>query len=216
MRLVLPRLYVILDAAQTKRPIGELADELFVAGARLFQYRNKAATGKELLEVSRLLAEGMGARGARFLVNDRPDVAVLAGASGAHLGQEDMPPEDGRAVLGLSRLLGVSTHNREQFQVAVKTSADYIAVGPIFATGSKQNPDPVVGTALLKELRVLTEKPIVAIGGITLERAGEVIEAGADSVAVISDILGAADPGERTQRFLEVLDAARPRTQTEA
>lgn len=211
MRIVLPRLYVILDAAQAKRPIGELADELFAAGARLFQYRDKMATGKELLQVSRLLAERLVSRGASFLVNDRPDVAVLAGASGAHLGQEDVSPEDGRAILGASRLLGVSTHNREQFEVAMKTSADYIAVGPIFPTGSKQNPDPVVGTGLLKELRRLTEKPIVAIGGITLERAGEVIEAGADSAAVISDILGAADPGERARQFLDALGAARSR-----
>lgn len=210
MRLQLPRLYVLLDAAQAKVPVMDLADELFAAGARLFQYRNKAAPGRELLEVSRGLAERLVARGAKFLVNDRPDVAVLAGASGAHLGQEDLPPEDGRAVLGASRLLGISTHNREQFQTAMKTSADYIAVGPIFPTVSKSNPDPVVGTALLKELRELTEKPIVAIGGITLERAGEVIEAGADSVAIISDILGAADPGERTRQFLDALEAAAP------
>jgi thiamine-phosphate pyrophosphorylase len=210
MRLQLPRLYVLLDAGQAKVPMTELADELLEAGARLFQYRNKTAPGRELLEVSRGLAERLVARGARFLVNDRPDVAVLAGASGAHLGQEDVPVEDGRAVLGPARLLGVSTHNREQFQIAAKTSADYIAVGPIFPTGSKSNPDPVVGTALLKELRELTEKPIVAIGGITLARAGEVIEAGADSVAVISDILGAADPAERARQFLDALEAAAP------
>jgi thiamine-phosphate pyrophosphorylase len=104
--------------------------------------------------------------------------------------------------------IGASTHNLEQFRRAGATSADYIAVGPIFATTSKANPDPVVGLELIRQVRHLTEKPIVAIGGITLERAASVIEAGADSVAVIRDVVSAAKPGERARRFLDILDAA--------
>ena len=115
------------------------------------------------------------------------------------MGQDDLSVEQARTIVGQDRWVGVSTHNRQQFERAAASSADYVAIGPIFATTSKANPDPVVGTALLRELRSLTKKPIVAIGGITLERAAEVIEAGADSVAVISDILGASDPAAASQ-----------------
>ena len=212
MRLVLPKLYVILDAALAATPVPELADQLYSSGVRLFQYRNKNAPAREVLQTAKEIAERVVSRDAKFFVNDRPDIAALAGASGVHLGQEDLSPEDGRAVLGLNRLLGISTHNRAQFEAAIATSADYVAIGPIFETESKVNPDPVVGTALLKELRPLTEKPIVAIGGITLERAGEVIQAGADSAAVISDILRANDPVVRASQFLEALQNTRTRS----
>lgn len=211
MPLVLPRLYVILDAALADAPVEQLAENLFAAGVRLIQYRDKRASGGELLRNARTIAERVVTRGATFMVNDRPDVAYLAGASGVHVGQDDVGAEDARAVVGPSKLVGVSTHNRGQFEAALETSTDYLAVGPIFATGSKENADPAVGTALLKELRRLTERPIVAIGGITLERAREVIEAGADAVAVISDILRAADPAKRAGEFLEVLGASRSR-----
>jgi thiamine-phosphate pyrophosphorylase len=111
-------------------------------------------------------------------------------------------------VMGAPKLVGISTHNFEQFQQAAATSADYIAVGPVFSTGTKANPDPVIGTNFIRQVRPLTEKPIVAIGGITLERAAEVIEAGADSVAVISDILRAHDPGKRARQYIDLLEAA--------
>ena len=112
------------------------------------------------------------------------------------------------SVIGPGKLVGVSTHNREQFQRATATSVDYIAVGPIFSTSTKANPDPVVGTEFVRQIRPLTDKPIVAIGGITLERAAEVIRAGADSVAVVSDVLRAPDPGARARQYLDLLDAA--------
>jgi len=143
-----------------------------------------------------------------LIVNDRADVAALAGANGVHVGQEDLGVEQARAVIGDSRWIGVSTHNLEQFERATGTSADYIAVGPVFSTATKTNPDPVVGIDFIRRVRALTEKPIVAIGGITLERAAEVIEAGADSVAVISDILRAPDPGARASQYIHVLEAA--------
>jgi thiamine-phosphate pyrophosphorylase len=142
-------------------------------------------------------------------VNDRPDVAFLAGASGVHVGQDDLEVEQARRVLGEDKLVGVSTHNLDQFERAAKSSADYIAVGPVFGTFSKANPDPVVGLDFLCRVRALTDKPIVAIGGITLDRAAAVIEAGADAVAVISGILNAPDPFERAKQYLKTLEAAK-------
>ena len=208
MRLVLPWLYVILDAALLTVSETECAQKLVEAGVRLLQYRDKAASSRELLEASKRLSNILAPRGISFLVNDRADVAALAGATGVHVGQEDLGVEDARKVVGAKRLVGVSTHNRAQFEQAAATSADYIAVGPIFTTSTKENPDPVVGTDLIREVRLLTTKPIVAIGGITLERAADVIRAGADSVAVIGDILRAADPGARARQYIELLEAA--------
>jgi thiamine-phosphate pyrophosphorylase len=216
-RLVLPRLYVILDAAllnqaQTKQLEKECAEKLLAAGVRLLQYRDKTAGARELLEKSRAIAELACPNGALFFVNDRPDVAVLAGASGVHVGQHDLGVEQARAVMdqalaGQEKLVGISTHNLEQFAAAVATSADYIAIGPVFETRTKSNPDPVVGAELIRRARAATDKPIVAIGGITLQRAAEIIEAGADSVAVISDILLAKDPMERAAKYVAMLEA---------
>jgi thiamine-phosphate pyrophosphorylase len=208
MRLVLPRLYVILDAALLSQPETQMARSLADAGVRLLQYRNKSASSRELLEKSRLLAEGLVSRGVIFIVNDRPDVAALAGASGVHVGQDDLGVEAARSLLDQNAVVGISTHNAAQFRAAVSSSADYIAIGPIFATSSKANPDPVVGIETIREVRRLTDKPIVAIGGITLDRAQEVLAAGADSVAVISDILRAADPAVRARQYIDLLESA--------
>jgi thiamine-phosphate pyrophosphorylase len=208
MRLVLPRLYVILDAALLTIPDTDCAQKLAGAGVRLLQYRNKNGSTRELFDASKRLAALLLPQGVTFFVNDRTDVAALAGASGVHVGQEDLGVEAARSVIGPGKLVGVSTHNLEQFKRAAATSADYIAVGPVFATSSKANPDPVVGADFLRQARPLTDKPIVAIGGITLERAAEAIAAGADSVAVISDILLAPDPGSRARQYIQQLDAA--------
>jgi thiamine-phosphate pyrophosphorylase len=196
---------VILDAALLKQSEKVCAENLAAAGVRLLQFRDKRAGPRELLRKSRGLAELLCPQGVTFFVNDRADVANLAGASGVHVGQEDLAVEQARVVIGEAKLVGVSTHNREQFARAAKTTADYIAVGPIFATQTKENPDPVVGLELLRQARRLTDKPIVAIGGITLERAAEVIAAGADSVSVISDILQAPEPAARAAQYLELL-----------
>jgi thiamine-phosphate pyrophosphorylase len=211
MRLVMPRLYVILDAGRMTHSSEATAGQLIEAGVRALQYRNKGAGAREMLREARLVARRARAAGAEFFVNDRPDIAVLAEAAGVHVGQDDLSVEQARALVGQSRWVGVSTHNQEQFRAAMLTTADYIAVGPVFPTNSKQNPDPVVGTEFLRKMRPLTAKTIVAIGGITLERAGEVIAAGADSVAVISDILLAAEPALRAAEFLRILEAAKPR-----
>lgn len=178
----------------------------------MLQYRNKPAPARQYLERSRELAELLCPKGVSFIVNDRPDVAFLAGATGVHVGQDDLDAEAVRRVAGPSKLVGVSTHNLEQFERAAASSADYIAVGPIFNTSSKLDPDPVVGLGFLRKVRGLTEKPIVAIGGITLERAAAAIEAGADSVAVISGILNAPDPTQRAREYINTLEAVKHAT----
>jgi thiamine-phosphate pyrophosphorylase len=208
MRLVLPKLYVILDSALLTIPAPDCAQELADAGVRLLQYRDKTAPARDLLHSSRSLASLLAPQGITFIVNDRADVAVLAGTSGVHVGQDDLEVEHARALVGRERLVGVSTHNLDQFRAAAATSADYIAVGPVFATTSKANPDPVIGTEFIRRVRDISDKPIVAIGGITLENSAAVIQAGADSVAVISDILRAPDRGLRARQYLETLGAA--------
>lgn len=188
-----------------------MARELAQAGVKLLQYRSKTASARALLETSRGLAAELLPRGVSFLVNDRPDVAALSGADGVHVGQEDLPVELARRVVGPEKWVGVSTHNEEQFREAILTSADYVAVGPIFETSTKANPDPVVGIEFVRRMRKLTLKPLVAIGGVTLEWAAALIEAGADSVAVIGDILKAADPAARAAKYVETLEGVRSR-----
>lgn len=210
MSLVLPRLYVILDPAQIpQRPISEVCDILLAAGVKLIQYRNKAAASRTLFEHSVELVPRARRAGAQFIVNDRADIALAAGADGVHVGQDDLPVELARAVVGVGKCVGFSTHNIVQVKGADETSADYVAFGPLFATSSKDNPDPVVGLEGLRSARRATRKPLVAIGGITLERIPDVFEAGADSVAVISDILRAADIGSRAREFLKATERLR-------
>lgn len=207
-RLALLPLYVILDAALLPSDPIELTKKLLDAGARLFQYRDKTSSSRELLHASQALCMTVRQHGGTFLVNDRADISRLAGATGVHLGQDDLSVAAARDIVGADCLIGLSTHNLRQFAAAVESSADYIAVGPIFPTSGKQNPDPVVGVDLIRTVRKLTTKPIVAIGGITLERAREVIDAGADSVAVISDILKARNPADRVRQYLQLIPAA--------
>jgi thiamine-phosphate pyrophosphorylase len=207
-RLALPPLYVILDAALLPNDPVEFEKRLMEAGARLFQYRNKTAPAREVLQASQALGITAQQEGSSFVVNDRPDIARLAWANGVHVGQDDLDVAEARAIVGSDAIVGISTHNIEQFKAAADTDADYLAVGPVFETRSKEKADPVVGLELIREARKLTSKPIVAIGGITLERATEVIAAGADSVAVISDILAAKNPAARVKQYLEILPAA--------
>ncbi|HEY6269765.1 MAG TPA: thiamine phosphate synthase [Candidatus Acidoferrum sp.] len=207
-RLVLSRLYVILDAALLTVPETECAEKLAAAGVRLLQYRNKWASAREVFESSKRLSALLIPQGVTFVVNDRADVALAAEASGVHVGQDDLGVESARSVIGAGKLLGVSTHNLQQFKEAAATSTDYIAVGPVFSTSTKANPDPVVGIEMIRQVRSLTDKPIVAIGGITLECAAQVISAGADSVAVISDILLAPEPGVRARQYIDLLETA--------
>lgn len=211
MNLVLPRLYAIIDPTLVTTSELTLAEALAESGVELIQYRNKNASTRDLFEISRRLSDMLTPRGVRFIVNDRPDVALLAGAGGVHVGQEDLGVEQARAICAPPCWVGVSTHSLEQVAAADRTSADYIAFGPIFPTTTKQNPDAVVGTEMLRRARQMTAKPLVAIGGITIERAAEVYAAGADSLAVIRDLICAADPGARARQYLEVAVSAKSR-----
>jgi thiamine-phosphate pyrophosphorylase len=185
------------------------------SGVELLQYRNKRATSRELFDVSRTISARLARSSAsranvvRFIMNDRADIALLAKANGVHVGQLDLGVEDARAIVGPDAWVGVSTHSLEQIDAADKTSADYIAFGPVFPTRSKENPDPVVGLELLREARKHTRKPLVAIGGITLERAADTFRAGADSLAVARDLIASSDPAERAREFLS--EASRSR-----
>jgi thiamine-phosphate pyrophosphorylase len=204
MNLVFPRLYAILDPTLLTISELDLAEALAGSGVELIQYRNKTASSRQFFKISRQLSSALVPRGVRLIVNDRPDIALLADAGGIHVGQDDLSVEDARAIAGQDRWVGVSTHTLEQLAAADRTSADYIAFGPIFPTATKKNPDPVVGTELLRKARQMTKKPLVAIGGITLERAAEVYRAGADSLAVIRDLICAPNPGVRAREYLDV------------
>lgn len=196
-----PALYAILDPSLITDPVLAIAQKLADGGVQLIQLRDKRASPSSLYITARELSEFLAPRGVRFILNDRPDIAVLAGASGVHVGQEDVPVQDARNICGDSRWVGVSTHNMDQLREADLTSADYIAVGPIFPTSTKANPDPVVGIEFLREARRLTKKPLVAIGGITLQTAADVFRAGADSVAVIRDLSSADDIASRAREY---------------
>jgi thiamine-phosphate pyrophosphorylase len=201
---MLPRLYPILDSAcfPNSAALFIAAEELVAAGCTLLQYRNKSGDARRMLDEARELRVRLGPT-VKLIMNDRADLCIAAGFEGLHVGQDDLLPKSARRIIGADRCLGVSTHNPEQLAEADKTSADYLAIGPIFATGSKANPDPMVGPDGLRRARELTRKPLVAIGGITRANARSVIDAGADSVAVISDLL--RDPGKSAGEFLRVL-----------
>jgi thiamine-phosphate pyrophosphorylase len=217
--IVLPRLYPILDAGSFFDAFGLIAaaEALASAGATLIQYRNKSGNAKVMLEHARVLKQHLRCNSnatkdaalewatgsVRLVMNDRADLCLAAEFDGVHVGQEDLSPEATRRIIGPDRWLGVSTHNPEQLREAALTSADYLAIGPVFATSSKDQPDPVVGLEGVRRARALTRKPLVAIGGITRTNAASVIEAGADSVAVISDLL--REPRKSAEEFFRIL-----------
>ena len=207
--LKLPRLYAIADAqvlAARGVALGDFARGLRDAGVSLVQYRNKTGSPQEILRAAAILRETFAGSGAKLIMNDRADLAVLTTFGGVHVGQDDLSPVDARAIVGAGRIVGVSTHNDAQVRAANDSCADYIAIGPVFATGTKENPDPVVGLEGIRRARTLTNKPRVAIGGILRENARSVIDAGADSVAVISALLSPNETIEQTARdFLTVL-----------
>ena len=207
--ILLPRLYAIVDSSVHLSTQGLLAfaEELIAGGCTLLQYRNKGGNARLMLEqateLRRLSRARVPAPHVRLIMNDRADLCLTAEFDGVHVGQGDLSPESVRAIIGTDRWLGVSTHNPEQLREADLTSADYLAIGPVFATFSKEKPDPVVGLEGVRRARQLTRKPLVAIGGITRANAVSVIEAGADSVAVISDLL--RQPGKSAEEFFRIL-----------
>lgn len=226
----LPRLYPIVDASffAGSAAIVTFAKALASAGCTVLQYRNKSGNSRGMLDHARELrrsfprlrdshvskpqrdpspSHSRNSAGkeisVRLIMNDRADLCIAAEFDGVHVGQDDLSPQSVRMIVGPARWLGVSTHNPEQLHAADLTSADYVAIGPVFATNTKERPDPVVGLAGVRQARTLTRKPLVAIGGITRANAASVIEAGADSVAVISDLLH--EPGKSAEEFFRIL-----------
>jgi thiamine-phosphate pyrophosphorylase len=182
----LPAFYPIIDADLVSAV--DAAEAMLQAGARILQYRKKSFFSRAAFEEAGRIAELCRGAGALFVVNDRADIAILLNAA-LHLGQDDLAPAHARRILPAGSIIGFSTHNEQQLRAADLEPVDYLAIGPIFATGSKQNPDPVVGLDRLRSLRSITAKPLVAIGGITRDLAPLVFEAGADSVAIIGDLI---------------------------
>jgi thiamine-phosphate pyrophosphorylase len=187
----LPRVYPILD---TQSVTARACDPRAVArawldgGARILQYRHKGAWTRAIFEQAEQIAAGCREQGAMFVINDRADIARLMGA-GLHVGQDDLAPGDARSLLGPGGFLGYSTHNPDQLDAAAVQPVNYVAIGPVFATASKDRPDPTIGLHDLKSWCRRCDRPLVAIGGITRETAPAVFAAGADSIAVIGDLL---------------------------
>jgi thiamine-phosphate pyrophosphorylase len=191
-RLGVPRFYPILDAGFLLRagiPMERFARELRDAGVRFLQYRDKDASDELLLERAALLREIFPASDSCLILNDRVPLVVAAGFDGVHVGQEDVSPVEARALLGPGVIIGVSTHGERQLFSAKDSPVDYVAIGPVFATSSKLVPDPVVGLEGVRAARAISDKPVVAIGGIGRSNCVAVMQAGADSVAVISDLV---------------------------
>jgi thiamine-phosphate pyrophosphorylase len=205
-RLVLPRFYPILDAGlllTTGLSIEEFARELRAAGIRFLQYRDKEAADELLLERAAVLRRIFPSSDSCLILNDRVPLVLPAGYDGVHVGQEDLSPLEARVMLGPGVVVGISTHGERQLLDAADSPVDYVAIGPVFATSSKQVPDPVVGLEGVRLARALTDKPLVAIGGISRVNCASVVEAGADSVAVISDLL--PSPGKSVEEFFAQL-----------
>jgi thiamine-phosphate pyrophosphorylase len=204
-----PTLYVVLDRTAARgRDLDDLLAAVIEGGCRMVQLREKAWPSGRLLPLARRLRERCARAGVTFVVNDRVDLAVAAGADGVHVGQEDLPAPDARALLRPGMLLGVSTHGVEQARSAQTAGADYVAVGAMFPTATKPAFE-LVGTALVRTLRPEIRVPLIGIGGITHDNVTDVVRAGADGVAVISAVCAAPDPTAATRRFLELIRSAR-------
>ena len=212
------RLYAIVDTGLLgDRVVPGAVEALLAGGVRLLQYRHKGPFMRRHFDDCRAIAEMARSAGALFLVNDRADAALLAGAGGVHVGQDDLPPVRVRGFLPADQRIGFSTHNLEQACAGARLPVDYLAIGPVFPTATKERPDTVIGLATVRACRDAIRAaaaeagkpapPLVAIGGITLDNAHSVLAAGADAVAVARDLLSAGDLRERARQFVERLDS---------
>lgn len=210
-RASLPPLYAITDLGLSGAVShSELAATLYGAGVRLVQIRDKIMPDALLCDQAAGAARCAGACGGLLIVNDRVDIALAAGAQGVHLGDEDMPADAARRIAGDRLIIGVSTHGEEEALAAAAGPADYIALGPIFASSTKRTGRRLLGPGAVARVRARTDRPLVAIGGITLDTAGELLQAGADSVAVIADLYRDPDIPARIGAFLVALERLRP------
>lgn len=210
---MIPAFYPVLDTA-VSLPAVVAAEAILEAGARILQFRHKGIFSRQIFEEATNIASLCRGAGALFVINDRADIAMLLEAA-LHLGQDDLPPSDARRIMPSDRIIGFSTHNAGQLLAADREPVNYLAIGPIFGTTSKQNPDPVVGIERLRALRPLTKKPLVAIGGIRRTTAPAVFEAGADSVAIIGDLypqpLTKASLRARAEEWLAICSSRKSR-----
>lgn len=197
------RLYLVTDASD-KRDYAAFLAEVIEAGVGMVQLRDRALTDKELIAVARVFAQACRDNGALFIVNDRVDIALLSGADGVHVGQDDAQPDDVRKITGADFIIGLSTHTPDQIDAANKTSADYIGVGPIFETPTKPG-RPAVGLDLVRYAARAAQKPFFAIGGIDSSTAASVVDAGAQSISVLRAISTAADPAAATRELVDAL-----------
>ena len=207
-RVHLPPLYAILDPEQTKsRTPSDTLRELLSGGARMLQLRAKTLSPRDFLDLARETRKLTGSHGCRLIVNDRVDIALACGADGVHLGQEDMPLHAARKLMG-DKIIGISTHEVEQAKEAEHGGADYIGFGPMFGTTTKNTGYAARGPDMLRQVRGAVKIPIVAIGGITENNVAQVWQAGADSAAIISDILGAEDIAGKVTRILRLSEGS--------
>lgn len=207
MKLSLPHIYPITDAGISGLDHHVQARLLAASGCRFLQIRDKRATSRELYEEVLSTIREVRPLGAKLIVNDRVDIALAAGADGVHLGQGDLSPADARRLMGEAAIIGFSAHSVEQARQALGLPIDYLAIGPIFDTRTKTDPDPTVGVEMIRQVRLaIGEMPLVAIGGINSTNLQQVLEAGADSAAIISGIAGAA--AGAGARFQELSDLA--------
>ena len=206
MALLLDRVYPLTHGPLEGRSHVDLARAFLSGGCRLFQVRAKELGDADLLEQLTEIAKACRARSARFVVNDRADLAWASGAAGVHLGQQDLPVREARRLLGKSAIIGLSTHSEPQFLAAQDEDIDYVAIGPIFVSPTKQSGPPPLGTELLSRLAPTSRAPVVAIGGINLANVTEVWRSGAASAAVVSDIVHCPDPARRVREYLELAE----------
>jgi thiamine-phosphate diphosphorylase len=200
----LPPLYPIIDSEFNPHTLQFVVNELGRTEITLVQLREKRASSREFLRITEQALEISKPHQLVVIVNDRPDIAWLAGTHGVHLGQEDLPVVDARKLLGPDRIIGASTHNLSQALEAQQSPTDYVAIGPIYATISKKNPDPLLEWEELKAIRRQVTKPLVAIGGINTENAKRLFDLGIDSVAVIRDLLCAENIASKVEEFLRL------------
>ena len=207
MTFSLPKIYPITDGSITNLSHLEQTKRLIAGGAKIIQLREKKASSAEFYETAQEVMLFARQQNVKIIINDRVDIALAVGADGVHLGQNDLPPDEARKILGENAIIGFSTHNIEQALEAVKLPINYLAIGPIFATNTKENPDAIVGIEGLSKVReAIRDFPLVAIGGINFENAPNILANGADSIAVISAILTPASHiSENIHRFVKRL-----------
>ena len=201
------RLYVIMDKQLAgNRSYEEIVGEVIKGGADVIQLRDKLDSKEELIEIGKKLRKITRETGVSFIVNDYPEIAKVVDADGVHIGQEDISFEEAKKIVGENKIVGLSTHNKEQILKAIKLGADYIGVGPVFETASKENPDPIIGVELIKWVSEKCDIPFVAIGGINLNNLDKVLSAGARCIAVISAIMQVENIKLATEEFKKAIN----------